>query len=55
MPPFTIFSDAVLLEICRRLPRTEAAFSDLPGIGEVKTKRYAKSVTKLVNEFCEGR
>jgi len=55
VPPFTIFSDAVLLEICRRLPRTEAAFSDLPGIGEVKTKRYAKSVTKLVNEFCEGR
>ena len=55
VPPFMIFSDAVLLAICEKLPRTEAAFADLPGIGEVKTKRYAGSVIKLVNEFCEGR
>lgn len=40
MPPYVIFTDATLKEICRYNPQTKEAMLAIKGIGEVKFEKY---------------
>ncbi len=51
IPPFMIFHDKTLIEICVHLPKTEAALLNINGIGHEKLKRYGKVVLECVQKF----
>ena len=42
MPPYVIFSDATLVEICRAKPANNEEFLDITGVGQVKLERYGE-------------
>jgi len=40
VPPYVIFGDASLLEMCRERPTNEEEFLDITGVGQVKLERH---------------
>lgn len=51
VPPYVIFSDATLKEMCIHLPRTEEQFSNIKGVGEHKLQLYAEIFLKEIKPF----
>lgn len=47
--PYMIFSDATLRAMCKMAPATEAEFLEVPGVGEVKLKRYGREFLEEIN------
>ena len=52
VPPFAVFTDATLQKISTTLPKTEADFLKVPGVGKIKCTRYAKEFLALVAQYC---
>lgn len=40
VPPYVVFTDATLADMSARRPKSAAAFTEVHGVGERKTKRY---------------
>jgi ATP-dependent DNA helicase RecQ len=47
--PYIIFSDATLIEIVNKLPKTREELFDIRGVGEKKVERYGEEVLKIIN------
>ena len=47
--PYMVFSDATLRAMCRLMPTTEAELLEVPGVGEVKLKRYGRDFLDEIN------
>jgi ATP-dependent DNA helicase RecQ len=41
VPPYVIFHDSTLIEMCTKLPQTPDEFANLTGVGERKLLKYA--------------
>ncbi|MBD5164183.1 MAG: DNA helicase RecQ [Bacteroidales bacterium] len=54
MPAYRIFSDATLLDMATRRPRTREDFLQVNGVGEVKAARYAEPFLALISDFADG-
>jgi ATP-dependent DNA helicase RecQ len=54
VPAYVVFSDATLLGICRRRPRTPDEFRQAKGVGQKKCRRYARRFIQAIREFEEG-
>ena len=48
VPAYTVFHDATLQEIARRLPRSREALRGISGVGEAKLSRYGAALLALV-------
>jgi len=48
VPAFVVFSDATLLEMVARHPKSQSELLDVPGIGPVKLERYGKAFLELL-------
>lgn len=53
VPPFVIFSDASLKDMCARLPKTTEEFLQVSGVGELKLKKYGLEFIQVIRTFCE--
>lgn len=53
VPPFVIFSDAALKDMCVKLPQTEEAFLQVSGVGEHKRQKYGDEFIVAIRAFCE--
>ncbi|MFJ5758648.1 DNA helicase RecQ [Neobacillus sp. NPDC093182] len=53
VPPFVIFSDAALKDMCAKLPTTNEEFLTVSGVGEHKLKKYGLDFIKAIRSFCE--
>ncbi len=51
VPPYVIFHDSTLREMCERLPRDEAEFGQLGGVGERKRERYAAAFLAVIRSM----
>lgn len=51
VPAFVIFSDATLMDMCRRLPSNEAEFLEVSGVGKVKLEGYGKEFLEVIRNF----
>jgi ATP-dependent DNA helicase RecQ len=51
VPPFIIFSDASLQDMCIKLPTTEESFLTVKGVGENKLNRYGKPFIEGIVEY----
>jgi ATP-dependent DNA helicase RecQ len=48
VPAFVVFSDAALVDMCKKLPTNRAEFLGIVGVGEVKADRYGEEFLKII-------
>lgn len=46
--PYIIFSDATLIELCNKLPKTEQELLQIRGMGEKKFNKYGEELLKIL-------
>ena len=51
VPAFMIFSDATLVDMCRKKPEDKEDMLAVSGVGEVKFKRYGEAFSKVISRF----
>jgi ATP-dependent DNA helicase RecQ len=51
VPPFVIFSDRTLHEMCRHFPRTEPEMRRISGVGDVKLERYGREFIEEIRTY----
>ncbi|HEY2815407.1 MAG TPA: ATP-dependent DNA helicase UvrD2 [Acidimicrobiales bacterium] len=54
VPAYVIFDDKTLVAVATRRPRDTAALRSVPGIGPVKTERFAGEVLDIVDRHATG-
>lgn len=53
VPPFVVFSDVTLKEMCRHLPITAEEFLQISGVGEKKLESYGEQFMHVIREYKE--
>ncbi|RKP54042.1 DNA helicase RecQ [Cohnella endophytica] len=51
LPPFVIFHDATLREMCDAMPKTERAMKSVKGIGDAKYEKYGRAFLELIQRY----
>jgi ATP-dependent DNA helicase RecQ len=51
VPPYVVFSDATLRELCTHQPVTLQAFRQIGGVGDVKLERYGTDFVEAIRSF----
>jgi len=51
VPAYVIFSDASLREMARAAPNSEAAFRQIPGVGEQKLKSFGAVFVAEITDY----
>jgi ATP-dependent DNA helicase RecQ len=55
VPPYVIFHDTTLLEMCSLLPADLAEFGNLTGVGERKLEKYGQEFLQVINQENRGQ
>jgi ATP-dependent DNA helicase RecQ len=53
VPPYIIFSDRTLHEMCRRFPSTLSDMTKISGVGEVKLERYGEDFIREIKIYLD--
>lgn len=53
VPPYVVFSDKTLKEMCARMPRSKAEMLEVSGVGEVKFQKYGKAFLEVIGKAGE--
>ena len=53
VPPFVIFSDSTLKEMCRYYPIDEASMLQIKGVGQTKFMKYGQTFMDKIHEFVQ--
>lgn len=51
VPPYIVFNDKTLIDMCVKLPGNEDEFLEVSGVGENKLKKYGKQFLEAIAEF----
>ena len=51
VPPYIVFNDKTLIDMCVKLPATEEEFLEVSGVGENKRKKYGRQFLDAIAEF----
>ena len=51
IPAYIVFSDAALIDMCRKMPRNTAEFLDVSGVGKAKLDRYGEKFLKIIRRY----
>lgn len=52
-PPYVVFSDAALRDMCARLPRTDEEFLEVSGVGATKLTRYGDDFLAEIDAYLK--
>jgi ATP-dependent DNA helicase RecQ len=55
MPPYIIFSDKTLTDMCVKVPHDQREMMKVSGVGENKFVKYGKQFLDAIHEFTGGR
>ena len=55
VPPYVIFSDRTLAEMCAYYPQNAASLLNISGVGQVKLAQYGGAFLEVIRPFCEKR
>ena len=55
LPPYIVFSDKTLLDMCIKTPLDQAEMMDVSGVGENKFSRYGERFLKEIADFTDGQ
>jgi len=53
VPPFMIFSDATLKDMCRKIPGDRSQMLKVSGVGDMKLKKYGNVFIDAIKEYAE--
>lgn len=53
IPAYVVFTDATLVDMCRRKPKTLEEFMEVSGVGQAKSRRYGEVFLAVIAEFSE--
>jgi ATP-dependent DNA helicase RecQ len=53
VPPYIIFHDSTLKDMCRVLPQNQSQMLEVSGVGEVKYSRYGREFLTKIKENTE--
>ena len=53
VPPYIIFSDKTLQEMCRRFPATPADMRKISGVGDTKLERYGSDFVREIAHYLD--
>lgn len=53
VPPFIVFSDASLIDMCRKYPMSEEDFLNVSGVGENKLVKYGKQFLSAIRDYVQ--
>lgn len=53
IPAYVVFTDATLVDMCRRKPKTQEEFMEVSGVGQAKSRRYGEVFLAVIAEFSE--
>lgn len=53
IPAYVVFTDATLVDMCRRKPKTQEEFMEVSGVGQAKSQRYGEVFLAVIAEFSE--
>ncbi len=51
VPPYVIFSDKTLHEMCRHFPKTASEMRRISGVGDVKLERYGEDFLEEIRTY----
>ena len=54
VPPFIVFSDTTLKDMCTKLPLTCDTMLTVSGVGKFKLEKYGDRFIKTINEYVNG-
>ncbi len=52
VPPFQIFTQETLYELCRELPVTQKQLKKIHGIGKIRLKKYGEQIIEIIKSYC---
>lgn len=55
VPPYIVFSDKTLIDMCVKKPSNEAEMLNVSGVGENKLKKYGQRFLEAIQHFCTER
>ena len=55
MPPYIVFSDKTLIDMCIKCPSNEEEMLEVSGVGENKLKKYGQRFLEEIKKFCLER
>lgn len=53
VPPYLIFSDRTLVEMCKKMPTTEEELMEISGVGAHKLQKYGDAFLSVIRAFSE--
>ncbi len=54
MPPYIIFSDKTLIDMCVRVPRNKSEMLNVSGVGEAKFDKYGQRFIDTIRDYQEA-
>jgi len=54
VPPYVVFSDKTLHEMCRAFPKTQIEMAEVSGVGEAKLARYGEVFAGAIRAYLES-
>ncbi len=54
VPPFVVFSDKSLKDMCARRPKDSTQFLEVSGVGESKLEKYGKTFIDAIKEYTNN-
>ena len=55
MPPYIVFSDKTLIDMCIKAPRDKAGMLNVSGVGEAKYAKYGERFVNEIEAFLDAR
>ncbi len=53
VPPYLIFSDRTLVELCQKMPQTEEEMLEISGVGAHKLQKYGDAFLSVIRAFSQ--
>lgn len=51
MPAYVVFSDATLMDMCKKHPHTDEEFLEVSGVGQAKLNKYGREFMNAIAQF----
>ena len=51
LPPYIVFSDKTLIDMCTKLPKDKASMLNVSGVGAAKFEKYGRRFLEAIEEF----
>jgi len=54
IPPFQVFTQDALYNMCNELPRTSKQLLKVKGMGKIRVAKYGEEILEIINDYCNS-